>query len=91
LAFPSNNAANTQELFSTYTTPEDNFSLPNRIDAQHSIESNEGNIIMFSNQPYVYNPDWDQFMTSNENLDRSPSQRPTHYETSENGDVSVAT
>jgi len=72
-----------------FPTPEDNFSLPNRIDTQHSIESNEGNIIMFSNQPYVYNPDWDQFMTSDEDLDMSPSQRPTHYETSENGDVSV--
>lgn len=67
-------------MFSTHTTLEDNFSQQSSIDTQHSIEDEEGNITMFSTPPHVYKPDYDQVMTSHEDLDRSPGQRLAHYE-----------
>src|SRR6266480_1566269 len=88
LPFPSSNTANDQELFSTYTTLEDNFSQHSSID-QHSIEDEEGNITMFSTQSHVYTPDYDQVMTSHEDLDRSPGRLLAHYKTFRNGDVNV--
>src|SRR5262249_656855 len=83
------NTANNQELFSTYTTLEDNFSRRSSTDTQHSIEDEEGNITMFSTRSHVYKPDYDQVITSHEDPDRSPGRRLAHYETSENGDVDV--
>lgn len=45
---------------------------------------------MFSTRSHVYKPDYDQVMTSHEDLDRSPGRRLAHYETSKNGDIDVA-
>ena len=44
---------------------------------------------MFSTRSHVYKPDYDQVMTSHEDLDRSPGRRLAHYETFGNGDVDV--